>query len=364
LVELLVVIAIIGVLIALLLPAVQAAREAARRMQCTNHLKQWALGSHNHHALKNSLPPHGIHKDGLSGRQGRGISWVVWLMPFVEQQSLRDMIDNGGTAASVDGTTDYAPGPAIPWDINYIPWITTFPILLCPSDSNKNAKPETYFPSAASYHACNGDNAMDWHRAIPSDVGNWARGVFTRDINGYGRNLNAINDGTSNTLAFSEGCIGSGMINNDRNVRSGVTWISPTGAGSPDWCMSAIDTSDRRLLKNTGGWNPQSLKGRRWADATEWVYVGFNTIMAPNTPSCVMWGSDYQNQSMISASSYHSGGVNAVTVDGAVHFISESIDDVGDTSHAAWTTSVSGGSPFGVWGAMGSIDGGEVKTLW
>ena len=95
LVELLVVIAIIGVLIALLLPAVQQAREAARRMQCTNHLKQFGLGVHNFHDTMNGLPPMGISIDHMGG--------FVLLLPYIEQSSLYDSLVNLKNGATVEG---------------------------------------------------------------------------------------------------------------------------------------------------------------------------------------------------------------------------------------------------------------------
>jgi hypothetical protein len=328
-------------------------------MQCQNHLKQWAIASHNHHDTKGELPAHGVQTrcwnyEG-NNYSDRGISWVVYLLTFIEQQSLKTMIDSGGTAASVNGTTNYPPGPPTPWDNNYIPWTKRIPTMICPSDVNKNVVGILSFPSVSSYRSCNGDGTMDWHRAIPSDLGNWARGAFKRD---FGRNFSAITDGTSNTLAFSEARIG----NENRDARSAIARGGSGGDGTPNWCMSAIDSSDRQLIKNTGGWSSAGYSGRRWADAQEWMYVSFNTIMAPNTVSCVLWGTDYRNQSIITASSCHSGGVNAVCVDGSVHFISDTIN-TGDSAHQAWTTSQSGESYYGVWGALGSIDCGETKIL-
>src|SRR5512138_2950661 len=106
LVELLVVIAIIGVLVALLLPAVQAARESARRSQCANNLKQIGLGVHNYADTHRTMPAGNIHS--VFG------SWLVWLLPYVEQQSLFQMYSNDGMNGYPDtgiryGTTQNLP---------------------------------------------------------------------------------------------------------------------------------------------------------------------------------------------------------------------------------------------------------------
>jgi prepilin-type N-terminal cleavage/methylation domain-containing protein len=99
LVELLVVIAIIGVLIALLLPAVQAAREAARRMQCSNHLKQIGLAVHNFHDTQNGLPPVGFGSSAMGGAM-RTTIWAL-ILPFAEQQSLYDFLNTADSSIAV-----------------------------------------------------------------------------------------------------------------------------------------------------------------------------------------------------------------------------------------------------------------------
>ncbi|MDR0338266.1 MAG: DUF1559 domain-containing protein, partial [Planctomycetaceae bacterium] len=105
LVELLVVIAIIGVLIALLLPAVQMAREAARRSQCINHLKQLGIGAHNFHDTRGGLPPAAIGAtENTSTSEFRGAGILPLLYPFIEQQSLYDIIVNYGFDTELNNT--------------------------------------------------------------------------------------------------------------------------------------------------------------------------------------------------------------------------------------------------------------------
>lgn len=103
LVELLVVIAIIGVLVALLLPAVQQAREAARRMQCINHLKQLGLALHNYHDTYNTLPMASNPQVGSGADMQRGVSWITRILPFLEQSSIYDQMVFSGDSTMQDG---------------------------------------------------------------------------------------------------------------------------------------------------------------------------------------------------------------------------------------------------------------------
>src|SRR5262245_25441094 len=137
LVELLVVIAIIGILVALLLPAVQAAREAARRSQCSSQLKQLGVALHNYHEVYKVFPPRrGGSGTGVTSFWGNGDrkSAFVALLPFLEQQPLADKIDAGGFADTSGNV--FGPGGPVAWyaTTQYVPWATQIKLIICPSD--------------------------------------------------------------------------------------------------------------------------------------------------------------------------------------------------------------------------------------
>jgi prepilin-type N-terminal cleavage/methylation domain-containing protein len=200
LVELLVVIAIIGILVALLLPAVQAAREAARRAQCANHFKQIGLGLHNYHDTHQAFPPGNINF-GACCMSESYTSWSISLLPYLEQQTLADRYNFNKTNENI--TNEFVREQHV----------KTY---LCPSDIDpqKLARPESgpgapveYHPG--SYRACAGrSDTTGWWDNYPQYTvlpKQW-KGVFhTVD----GRELdcerfNSITDGTSNTLMIGE----------------------------------------------------------------------------------------------------------------------------------------------------------------
>lgn len=154
LVELLVVIAIIGILVALLLPAVQAAREAARRTQCTNNLKQIGLGMHNHHSARNKFPQvllaYTISKAGDSGLGkfgNRGPSWVWQLLPYLEDSIILEGFDITKVGAlGTDEHVSNTPGLGT----------TTLPAFQCPSASSFNGFDFTNLPARRDYYAVTG----------------------------------------------------------------------------------------------------------------------------------------------------------------------------------------------------------------
>ncbi|MDR2756204.1 MAG: DUF1559 domain-containing protein [Planctomycetaceae bacterium] len=353
LVELLVVIAIIGVLIALLLPAIQAAREAARRMQCSNQLKQITLALHNYHDTRGAFPAGNsriVHVEGTTTNQFNGYTPLLMLMPFYEHQAVYEEATTGpGAGKDPDG--------GAPWSDRDIPAI------VCPSESNaRNAFGRVSFVFSL------GDWADKNWESTTTIYNN--RGVFTRgggtnatsaDFHNVWRSMESLTDGTSKTIVFSERCISS-----RRNTIRGAYILDVTGIGNTAGGGEAVtpkSCADLRegngYVTTAGGIQKDDHFGTRWADGRG--PSSFSTILPPNSPSCSGGNLDYDARMLVAASSYHSGGVNVSLADGSVQFVSETID-AGSLTNT--TTPVSNGSsPFGVWGAMGTINGGESKGL-
>ncbi len=349
LVELLVVIAIIGILIALLLPAVQAAREAARRSQCTNNLKQLALAVHNYVDTYKVFPnkKQGTAQGGTAGcNQQFGTGWMR-LLPFYEQQALYDQ----WSSAQTFGATNYPPfGPA-PWDATagaYQPYITQVQTLLCPSDGNAaNKNPGDR--GRTNYMFSVGDsirqNGAMGHNVNDSPGG--TRGVFANL--GYKVTFSSINDGTSNTVMLSERLF---AFDASRVGQGTITNAGDTITTTPNTCYTYVDPNDgRRFGSGTyTGW------GGRW-DHGSASHIGFNTVLPPNGPSCASATNDDGSHGLYPPTSSHPGGVNAALADASVRFISETID-TGNLGQPH-PTSLTLRSPFGVWGALGTRSGGE-----
>ena len=193
LVELLVVIAIIGVLVALLLPAVQAAREAARRMTCTNHLKQFGLAVHNYHDAFKVLPV----SVGWVGQNLNGKGWIVSTLPFLEQQSLYDQFKPylKGNMSAGSGILDPGCRAALR---------TALPVFRCPSDGlTPNAT------STVQFQVSPYETALTWYKG---SAGTSLNCRYTPDCDGlfwfstYLRPIkfSRITDGLSRTLMIGE----------------------------------------------------------------------------------------------------------------------------------------------------------------
>jgi prepilin-type processing-associated H-X9-DG protein len=352
-----VVIAIIGILIALLLPAVQAAREAARRMQCSNNMKQFGLALHNYHDVYNNFPASrdvfnnfNTNAGATSDDYWRGIvGTIVFLLPYFEQIARYETIERA---------SKNAPNNTWPFSNSHYLDSNRLPSVCCPSDPNISKltewpNPNTYMVKK-SIMVSHGDGM--WHNMRPnvgesttvSRVG--TRGIFTPLTN---RGFLTCTDGTSNTIAASESVCGE---NNTRNVKGGIyptSSIHVSGNAVPLACLtSSRSPSDPNLLvSGSDTWRGMWFTDGRTSSA------GFCTILQPNSPSCVYtyppqvgmaWG-------VFSATSYHTGGVNGVYVDGSVHFISNAVD----AGNASSPQVSSGPSPYGVWGALGTPSEGE-----
>lgn len=339
LVELLVVITIIGILIALLLPAVQAAREAARRAQCTNNLKQFGLAVHNYADVHKVFPPKrsGPFGSCTTGNNGAGSGWMR-LLPFYEQQAL---YSQWSAPLTVGGTTWTAYGPC-PWDgtaSSYPPYITQVGNLMCPSDGNIGGKAANAF-GRTNYVFSVGDSVAfaNHHGSNRGPFGNF----------GYTVTFAGISDGTSNTVMLSERLYGG--VNPNR-VGQGNTTDGANVTTSPKTCYNSVSATDPKVYStgSVAGWG-----GNHW-EFGSLQHVGFNTVLPPNGPACADGGNDESSSGVFPPTSNHPGGVNCAMADASVRFISETID----TNDTALVPATSGKSNYGVWGALGTKDGGE-----
>ena len=332
LIELLVVIAIIAVLIALLLPAVLAAREAARRAQCVNNLKQFGLAMHNYHS-SNDVFPMGASQCYYNYGGGQPCTtWNNWsahamMLNFLEQSALYNAINfqvegRGSDAASAMNSTAYNAKIAV---------------FICPSDPNGGrVNDNCYYGSVGPTTNAGSDvpprNASPACTS-PSSYSAPTSGVFAFRL-AYG--LRDITDGSSNTIAFSEGQAGA----ESQTVRPG-NMIMGAGLSGKAYFLNAtpfqpLVLADLQICSNkyvgTNAGNISVGHGHDWGIGGMGATL-FNTIVPPNSPQYA-WsacrtdcggGCDGASMDHSNAGSYHSGGANALMADGSVKFLKSSI---------------------------------------
>jgi len=340
LVELLVVIAIIGILVALLLPAIQAAREAARRTECASNIKQVAIAMHNYHDSYGAFPAMGTR--GMGGNTGHWYAWTIPILPFIEQTPLHDQIM---AQARPNGS-----GLPTPWSTSNNAWHNSnwkvdIPAFICPSDFSPQNRNES--PSLINYKVCVGDDYHQNH--FTPGQGRTNRGIFQME---RWNTMATIVDGTSNTVLVGELATGA----NARDPKNGGVALNMR-SWNPAACLARVDPVTRTLT------NPVRAEfrppgGRAWDGRP--YFVGFSTLVGPNGPSC-HWGGVDGNEHMGTLNSFHPGGAHVAMADGTVKFIDENIDtgnqSVDDVTYPDWE------SPWGVWGALGSKSGRESISL-
>lgn len=321
LIELLVVIAIIGVLIALLLPAVQAAREAARRAQCTNNLKQMGVALHNYESAIGMFPIGNALAGVGNGPAILENGWSVpaRLFPYIEQANAFNVANFEVKYSDKQNTTIVSMNIAF---------------LLCPSETDITPYDRKY---GVGNYSMNQGTWFVWGGYGASAQTNGMFGV------NLGRRIAEVGDGTSNTVVASEGKVKT------LNLRiCSIDGLSPNVVPSPQEMLA--------LIKNSyGACSTTKDPGKtRWANANSY-YSGLTFALPPNSRSTAGPANNVydlitkdENEgsptyASVPARSYHPGGVNVLFADGSVKFVKDSVN---------WQS----------WRAIGTVNGGEVVS--
>jgi hypothetical protein len=283
---------------------------------------------------------------GGNNNQTRRFSAHLALLPYVDQAPLFNQTMTFMESNS-DGNTD------VPWS-DTVPCVaTSLPYLMCPSDSQTTVS--SNLRAKTSYAFCRGDNAWDYNNAWQGNGGRGMRGFFLgvrNDGQGGGpRRFRDVvsNDGLSNTIAMGERIIAQAGA--QRIQRGAMTKaVANGGRNNPAACMASVGNGG--LYTDTS--QLERLAGTRAFDGGP-EFTQFVTVIPPNGPSCKNGGGSHDRDGCHTAGSKHVGGAQVLMGDGAVRFISENID-TGDLTQGPVT---GGPSPYGVWGSLGSIAGGE-----
>jgi prepilin-type N-terminal cleavage/methylation domain-containing protein/prepilin-type processing-associated H-X9-DG protein len=306
LVELLVVIAIIGILVALLLPAVQAARESARRSSCTNNLKQLALALRNYESANGYLPAGQLAE--LIWFEGRWFSVHTQILSYLEEDNARLTFDFN---EHIYSPKNFAAARSLP------------ELRLCPTEPNQGVRGDLGW---TNYHA----NAGSW-----AQLGGWD-GVFGTvvDVEGIRAlpplRLAKITDGTSKTAAMAE-MVNGPAPGEEEHPGSPITdCFEFGGMPVPKWGGTLTLARIRSIFTNRD-WSTATVpwggewrlrRGESWVEGAMWM-TWYNHLLPPNS---VCWRPASWWQLVSPPSSYHNGIVNVAMVDGSVRAVPDSID--------------------------------------
>jgi type II secretory pathway pseudopilin PulG len=315
-----VVIAIIGVLIALLLPAVQAAREAARRMQCSNNLKQVVLAMHNYHDTQQSFP--------WGARANSFGTWAIQIFAFIEKNQIAEQYDWNVGAVSGTNATLFSS--------------LVIPAYTCPSDGNQNqcsvaplfrehnyvvcmGRDVVFYPGNRREHYLNClmpeediSKESPYHAMFTASC--YPTGTTTIPAYPLTTTFEDVIDGTSNTVAISETVQGVRESNSKPDYR-GILWQGVC-------CFFNTNLAPNTMFPDIS--NPGSGT----------AYYDKHPLDGMVTAS----GSGYEGYIKYAARSWHVGGVNAGLADGSVRFVQDQIN-------------------LSIWRAVGSTNGGEIESL-
>jgi prepilin-type N-terminal cleavage/methylation domain-containing protein/prepilin-type processing-associated H-X9-DG protein len=313
LIELLVVIAIIAILVALLLPAVQQAREAARKTQCRNNLKQIGLAIHNYESSFGSFPP---------GRIGYPMVFSAHaaVLPYLDGANLYNLIDFNTPPGP------FPEPPVAPYSQNTIAAMTVIPTYLCPSDFG-NIGGSSYAPT--NYVVCTGSGQNAMTRYIRRGDG------VMMDVKLQGIvKFQSVIDGLSNTVAASEQTLGMGYSGGGGDPATPTVISGSTAPLKFDEQVLTLTASQNDAITGTdpdeatcvvgaaGYWS--GIRGAKWMNG-HFGDTLYNHALPPNakTFDC---GNASHNAGYTAARSRHSGGVMTLLCDGSVRFVSDSID--------------------------------------
>jgi prepilin-type processing-associated H-X9-DG protein len=308
----LVVIAIIGILVALLLPAIQAAREASRRSNCLSNLRQFGLAMHNFESTYKHFPQGDITQGTSSG-----LSVHARLLAYMEETDLRDLVDT--TVGYDNAKNDQAR-------------MTPVALFLCPSDTREQLVADINVRTTGAltnYHVSQGSGILwsVWPATAPNDTQPQPNGVMIRN---FKISPAEVTDGLSHTAAFAE-----------RRLGDGSNYISTENGDSYLPGMYPADADE--ALRDCNAMNAADLSKQSLSDiGMPWIRAYHSTTMyfhgnTPNGRSCMF----PPGRIMTTASSLHPGGVNLLLCDGSSRFVS------GDVALSTWR-------------ALGSRNGGDV----